>query len=186
LGKLFYLSVAKFAAMSVTIRLADTKDAEIIADLSQRTFRDTFAQFNTPENMDMFMNEQFTKKALMEEVALPGNIFLLAFLDDEAVGYVRMRESKNPDELGNSKAIEIARIYSEQRTIGKGVGKALMLKCLEMAKEMNKEMIWLGVWEHNPTAIGFYEKFGFEKFGSHPFLLGEDKQTDFLFKRKIG
>jgi ribosomal protein S18 acetylase RimI-like enzyme len=171
--------------MSITIRLADTKDAELIADISQRTFRDTFAKFNTKENMDMFMNEQFTKKALMEEVGKPGNIFLLAYLGDEVVGYARIRESKNPEELGESNALEIARIYSEQKTIGTGVGKALMIKCLEIAKDMNKETVWLGVWEHNPTAIGFYEKFGFEKFSSHPFMLGQDKQTDFLFKRKI-
>jgi diamine N-acetyltransferase len=171
--------------MPVTIRVATKADAALIADISQRTFYDTFAKFNTKENMDKFMTDPFNKKALMAEVGEPGNIFLLAYLDDEAVGYVRMRESENPAELENIDAIEIARIYSEQKTIGKGVGKALMLECISIAKKMNKKLIWLGVWEHNQTAISFYERFGYEKFGSHVFMLGDDVQTDILLKKTI-
>jgi ribosomal protein S18 acetylase RimI-like enzyme len=44
---------------------------------------------------------------------------------------------------------------------------------------------WLGVWEDNHRAIRFYEKNGFEKFDSHPFILGESKQTDLLMKLRI-
>ena len=171
--------------MAVDIRLAKKEDAELIAEISQRTFYDTFAKFNTKENMDKFMADPFNKEALMSEVGLPGNIFLLAYLDEEAVGYVRMRESENPAELGDIGAIEIARIYAEQKTIGKGVGKALMLECVSIAKKMNKQLIWLGVWEYNATAISFYEKFGFEKFGSHIFMLGDDVQTDILLKKTL-
>ncbi|MBS1917078.1 MAG: GNAT family N-acetyltransferase [Bacteroidetes bacterium] len=171
--------------MSIEIKFATTADAELIAELSQRTFYDTFAKHNTKENMDKFMADPFNKKALMKEIGEPGNIFLLAYLDNEAVGYVRMRESENPAELGNIDAIEIARIYTEQKTIGKGVGKALMLECISIAKKMAKKMIWLGVWEHNETAISFYERFGFEKFGSHIFMLGDDVQTDLLLKKAI-
>ena len=38
------------------------RDAATIADLSRRTFYDTFAPHNTPENMDMFLNTQFTRR----------------------------------------------------------------------------------------------------------------------------
>jgi GNAT superfamily N-acetyltransferase len=99
--------------------------------------------------MDKFMNLQFTEEVLMAEVDDPINIFLLASIDNKPVGYVKLCESKNPPELDNLDAIEIARIYSEQKTIGKGVGKALMLQCIEIAKEKKKKAIWLGVWEHN-------------------------------------
>ncbi|HVM89260.1 MAG TPA: GNAT family N-acetyltransferase [Puia sp.] len=169
----------------ITVRLATDADAGFIAELSQHTFYDTFAKYNSKENMDKFMNEQFSKKMLMNEVSNPENIFLIAALDNNAVGYAKMCESKNPVELGNARAIEIVRIYTEQMTIGKGVGKALMLKCIEVGKHKNKEVIWLGVWEHNATAISFYTKFGFEKFGTHIFMLGDDAQTDFLMKKPI-
>ncbi len=129
------------------------------------------------------MNEQFSKELLMAEVGAAGNIFLAAFADDKLLGYTKLKESKNPPELGDAKAIEIARIYTSQATIGRGIGKALMQKAIDTAKESGKEIIWLGVWEHNTRAIEFYKKWGFEKFSEHDFVLGNDVQTDWLMKK---
>lgn len=170
---------------AVSILLATANEAALIADLSRRTFYDTFAVFNTQENMDKFMNEQFSQRQLTEEVGQEGNIFLLAYLDGEPVGYAKLSESNTPAELNSDNAIELVRIYTEKKTIGKGVGRALMLRCLEMARQKNKSTIWLGVWEHNPTALAFYHKFGFEVFGKHIFMLGDDPQTDYLMKRAV-
>lgn len=169
----------------VSIRYATLKDAGLIADFSRQTFYETFASHNTKENMDKFMNEQFSREVLMQEVGSPGNIFLLAHEQEEPVGYVRMRESINPPELCNSNVIEIARIYATSNSIGKGVGKALMQRCIDIALEMNKDVIWLGVWEHNQRAIDFYIKCGFEKFDTHTFLLGDDAQTDWIMKKNL-
>ena len=170
---------------NIIIKIADKTDAALIAEISQQTFYDSFAMFNTKENMDKFMIEQFTKAALMSEVGAAGNIFLLAYLAGEVVGYAYMRKSENPPELDNASAIEIARIYAVQKAIGKGVGRILMERCIEIAKEKNEELIWLGVWEHNPRAIAFYSKWGFEKFGEHPFMLGDDRQTDWMMKKNL-
>jgi ribosomal protein S18 acetylase RimI-like enzyme len=170
---------------SIIIHVATADDAKLIVDISRRTFYDSFASFNTKENMDKFMQNDFSNARLTAQVTDPGNIFLLADYENETVGYVRMLESRNPPELGNIEAIEIARIYSEQKTIGKGIGKFLMLKCFDIAKERNKKIIWLGVWEHNIKAIAFYKKFGFEQFGEHIFMLGDDVQTDILMKKNI-
>ena len=168
----------------LSIIVAGPEHAELIADLSRKTFFDTFIGSNTKEDMDMFMEVQFTRKALMEEVGAEGNIFLLAYRGVEPVGYARLRESTSPEQLGNLPAIEIARIYTVQNIIGKGVGSALMEKCLEIARQKKKELVWLGVWEHNRRAIDFYIRWGFEKFGEHPFILGTDLQTDWMmFKR---
>jgi ribosomal protein S18 acetylase RimI-like enzyme len=135
--------------------------------------------------MDKFMNEQFTREKLMKEVGTDKNIFLVAELDGDTVGYARMREVTNPHELGETPAIELARIYSVQSRIGKGVGSALMEKCIEVAAQQNKKAIWLGVWEKNHHAIAFYERWGFEKFSEHEFILGDDVQTDWLMRKTI-
>ena len=168
-----------------TIRLATTNDAELIANLSQKTFYETFSSQNTKKNMDKFMNEQFTKDTLMKEVGAPANIFLLAYDGEEPVGYVRMRENNNPPELGNINAIEIARIYAATNSIGKGVGKALMQKCIEIAMEKKVAAIWLGVFQENHRAIDFYTKWGFEKFSTHIFMLGDDPQKDWLMIKNL-
>ncbi|MBL7732754.1 MAG: GNAT family N-acetyltransferase [Chitinophagaceae bacterium] len=172
-------------ASQVTVRQAVASDAPLIAEMSRQTFYDSFAEQNTKEDMDKFMTEQFTHEALMKEVTEPGNIFLLAYTGDEPAGYVRLREKNNPPELGNHNAIEIARIYAVTTAIGKGVGSALMKACIDIAREKNKTMIWLGVWEHNQRAIDFYARWGFEKFATHVFMLGTDPQTDWLMKKEL-
>lgn len=171
--------------MSLTIRLATTVDDLLIADISRQTFYETFAGLNTKENIDKFMSGPFSKVNLMAEVGAPGNIFLLAFEEDIPVGYVRMKEGEQIAAFGNRTAIEIARIYATRSSIGKGVGKAMMLHCIEMAKTLHKEIIWLGVWEKNQQAIEFYTKWGFEQFGTHVFQLGDDPQTDWLMKKEL-
>jgi hypothetical protein len=100
------------------IRFATIDDAELIADLSRRTFHETFGYVNTRENMDKFMNEQFTRETLINEVTEPGNTFLLAFDEDTPVGYARMREGKKFPEFENKDSIEIARIYSVNSYLG--------------------------------------------------------------------
>jgi ribosomal protein S18 acetylase RimI-like enzyme len=169
--------------MKIDICYAGIKDAGLIADLSRETFYESFAAHNTKEDMDKFMNEQFAREALMKEVMTPGNIFLLAYVNNQVAGYAKMREGEKRPEFENRPSVEIARIYAIQLSIGKGVGSALMKKCIEVAKEMKKEIIWLGVWEQNHRAIHFYKKWGFEKFGEHDFILGNDVQRDWLMMR---
>lgn len=164
----------------ITVRRAIAADAALIADLSRTTFYQAFAKDNTESDMELFMNEQFTKEALMQEVAEENGIFLLAYDGEEAVGYARIRVE---NKLKQEAAIEVARIYALDTAIGKGVGKALMETCLHIAKDMQMKAVWLGVWEKNERAIAFYEKWGFVKFGEHKFLLGTDLQTDCLMKK---
>ena len=170
---------------AVDIRLATNDDAALIADLSRRTFYETFSPFNTKEDMDKFMEEQFNTHQLIEEVGFPGNTFLLAYCNDEPVGYVRLRENNNPPELAGLQTLEVARIYVEQRMIGKGIGKTLMQHAINVAHKKAKHYVWLGVWEKNFAAIDFYRAWGFKKFGTHSFILGNDVQTDWLMIKKI-
>lgn len=169
----------------IVIKEATATDAALIADLSRQTFYDAFAADNTKADMDKFLNETFTREKLMEEVGAEGNTFLLAYHGDEAVGYVRMRDTTEPELIEYGKAIEIARIYAMQTSIGKGVGSALMQKCIDIACQRNAKVIWLGVWEKNDRAISFYRKWGFEPFGDHVFMLGDDPQTDLLMKKLL-
>ena len=171
--------------MEIHIRRATPEDAELIAEISRSTFYDAFAKDNTKENMDDFMNNVFTKEALMKEVLNNEGIFILAFNYAQAGGYARMREQNAEHIMEGENAIEIARIYSTQAAIGKGVGPALMKACLDIAIHMKKSIIWLGVWEKNPRAIAFYQKWGFEKFGEHIFPIGTDPQTDWLMKKAL-
>ncbi|MFI5186995.1 MAG: GNAT family N-acetyltransferase [Chitinophagales bacterium] len=171
--------------LDITIKFATETDAELIADLSHKTFYDSYARYNSKANMDKFLNEQFSKQKLIEEVSQPWHIFFLAFMAGEPAGYVKLREGEVPLDLIGQSCIEIARIYSVQHAIGKGVGSALMQTCIDTARQKGKKNLWLGVWPKNQRAVDFYTKWGFEKFGEHNFLLGDELQTDWLMKKEL-
>ena len=170
---------------SITIRIANIDDAETIADLSRKTFYDTFAPFNTPENMELFLREQFTRVTLMEEVKNPFNLFYLAYDGDELAGYVKLREHKFSRDPAIKNSLEIARLYATLNMIGKGVGKKLMQLSINLAVEKKKEMVWLAVWEKNQRALDFYEKWGFKIFDRQVFVLGTELQKDWVMRKML-
>ena len=171
--------------MNLSIRYAAVEDAELIADISRRTFYETFAAQNAKEDMDLFLGVQFTKGRLMLEVGAPENLFLLCYCDKEVAGYAKLRAARHPESLGSANALEIARLYAMRAMIGKGVGKLLMQTSLDIAKQQQKDTVWLGVWKENHPAIDFYTRWGFEIFDECDFILGNDLQKDWLMKKKL-
>ncbi|MES2881910.1 MAG: GNAT family N-acetyltransferase [Bacteroidota bacterium] len=171
--------------MNQFVRKATIEDAALIADISRQTFYETFAAQNSKADMDKFLNEQFTTAKLMTEPGQQENDFFLAYADDTLAGYVKLRSGRPPVFLRTKNALEIARLYAKKEMIGKGIGKLLMQTSIDAAKENNKEIIWLGVWEKNQHAIDFYTAWGFEKFDETDFILGNDLQRDWLMKKVL-
>ena len=171
--------------MLVFIREATKQDAETIGKLAAQTFTETFEWYNTAENMRDYNESHFATHQILAEIEDKNAIMYVAIINDEIIGYAKLKSSITPEELGNSTSIEIERLYVKKEFHDKKVGLALMNICLEKAKEKKADVIWLGVWEQNPKAINFYTKVGFEKFGQHIFQLGDDAQTDYLLKMDL-
>ena len=55
----------------------------------------------------------------------------------------------------------------------------------KIAHDKNKKKMWLGVWEKNYNAQKFYEKDGFKRFSEHTFVVGNDKQTDYILVKTL-
>ena len=103
----------------------------------------------------------------------------------ELIGYAQLRWAPAPACVVAARPVEIRRIYVEQRWHGKGIAQALMSELFAAALARGADRVWLGVWEHNPRAIAFYEKFGFMRVGHHTFRLGNDPQHDLVLVRGI-
>ena len=169
------------------IRFADESDAETLAQIAWQSFYDAFADHpkNAPDDMKAYMDEAFSVAALEADLAETDTVYFVAEIGDRMVGYAKLKQYSREDCTSGDRPIELCRLYSLNEYIGKGIGKALMLKCLEFAKEANHDFMWLGVWEYNIRAQDFYKKFGFEKCGEHVFQLGSDPQTDWVLERKV-
>jgi diamine N-acetyltransferase len=173
------------SAENIKIENCTFDQIDTLVELSSRTFYHAFVDQNKEDDVLHYINETFKREKLLEELHNKACTFLIAYVDDSAVGYAKISRDKTQKEIEGKKAMEIERIYVLPTMIGKKVGKLLMEKCLEIAQSENAQVIWLGVWEHNPRAITFYEKWGFEVFSSHGFQLGSDLQTDLLMKKEL-
>jgi GNAT superfamily N-acetyltransferase len=166
----------------MNIRYGAIADAQLLSELGARTFYDTFAQDNTPENIDAYLQRSFSPEIQFKELADPGVIFLIAEFEGIPVGYAQLILDSQDEPIKGLKPLEVRRIYASIEHLGKGVGKELMQATIREAQQRNCECIWLGVWEKNQRAIDFYRKWGFREVGSHIFSVGDDPQTDFIME----
>ncbi len=173
---------------SLAIRRAGPSDASALTSFAARAFADTFAADNTPEDMAAYLAEAFSEAQQRAELSDSACIVLVAERNGEVCGYAMLRDGAAPSgaisaSIGN--AMEIARLYSDKRWIGTGVGATLMQRSLDLAASCGREWVWLGVWERNARAIGFYARWGFTDLGSQHFQLGADRQTDRIMARRL-
>ena len=68
---------------AVVIRPALTTEAKELAELAARTYRDTFASVNTPENMNAYLSEAFSVEQIAKEQKDTRSTFLIAEVNGE-------------------------------------------------------------------------------------------------------
>lgn len=162
---------------------AREEQLDILRDLSIKTFGEAFGRYNSQENMQAYIQQAFSIQSFKHQWAKPITKFYLGWLGSEPVGYLKINEVSAENFMSEKKGIEIERIYVLEKCYGKGVGQKLLEWSFQVAREQRASYVWLGVWENNARAIRFYEKNGFKTFGKHPFILGQDTQTDWLMYR---
>lgn len=169
----------------MSIRHAQLSDDQALCALMEKTFVDTYASFNTPENMQLHIASHFGLPQVQNELQDDEIQYLVIEKNHELIGFAKLVKNHSTKGLEGKKTAEIARIYVAQAYHGQQLGAQLMQACLNEAKDFGVETVWLGVWEHNPKAIRFYEKMGFQRFGEHIFTLGTEVQHDFLMKKEV-
>jgi ribosomal protein S18 acetylase RimI-like enzyme len=172
--------------MTVALRRAVPGDAPTLSVLAERTFRESFSARNSPGNMDLHCERHFSPDMQAREISDRGIVTTLAFDDGQLVGFSQLMPAKTHAGVAAARPAELNRIYVIAERHGKGIAQALMQDALATAKAYGADCLWLGVWEHNPKAIAFYRKFGFEPAASHSFMLGEERQRDLIMSVRIG
>ena len=167
------------------IRKINIDDLEALRNLSIQTFKETFEEVNTEEDMQKYLDENLSIEKLKSELENPNSEFYFAENNDEILGYLKLNFKDAQTEKLEENHFEIERIYVLKAFLGQKIGQILFNKAIEIGREKNLEYVWLGVWEENHRAIRFYGKNGFEIFGKHDFVLGKDVQTDLLMKLKL-
>ena len=166
----------------VPVTLSEILDLQ---EISRQTFFDAFASVNEEEDMRHYLEVNLSMEQLTSELNQAATTFYFAKNGKEILAYLKLNEADVQIEKRDIPSMEIERIYVRKEFQNRGVGQFLLDHSIQITKDKQLNLIWLGVWEHNVSAIRFYERNHFQFFGKHAFMLGKDEQTDLLMERYL-
>ncbi|WP_312097204.1 GNAT family N-acetyltransferase [Niallia sp.] len=171
--------------MDIYFKKCTINDIHKLQDISYKTFDETFKNQNSPENMKDYLEKAFTLKQLEKELSNLSSQFYFIYLNKRLAGYLKVNIKDAQSENMGEDSLEIERIYIKSNFQKLGLGQYLINKAFEIAKKESKGKVWLGVWEKNEKAIGFYQKNGFVQTGEHSFYMGDEEQIDYIMMKTL-
>src|SRR5437762_14036861 len=96
---------------SVVFRRACAPDASALAELGLRTFLETFAAQNRPEDIHAYVTRAYGEEQQRRELEDPSCTVLVGEAQDEAVAYALLRRGLSPTCVISDAPIEISRFY---------------------------------------------------------------------------
>lgn len=171
--------------MSLYFKKCTAADLETLVQLSRATFIDAFEAVNKPEDFWNYVDTAFSEASIAAQLAHAHAHFYFAYINEKLAGYFKLNEADAQSDINDPDAMELERIYVSEHLQGQKIGTQLLDKAVAIARVFGVRYLWLGVWEHNQGAIRFYERYGFKKFGTHPYAIHTDIQTDWLMKLEL-
>lgn len=168
-----------------TIRPIELQEWPLLQTIMRETYYDTFSAYSSEEDIQTYMNEAYAEEVLCQELVDANSEYYFLEEDGNIVAYLKLNTGAAQTEEIADNAMEIQRIYVRSQYKRKGYGQQLMAYSLERAKVRACSAIWLGVWENNKPALAFYRENGFKKVGEHVFMVGQQKDTDYIFLKKL-
>jgi GNAT superfamily N-acetyltransferase len=163
---------------TAAIRYATADDASELSDLAARTFRATYLEANEPTLVEAYIADHYSAAIQLAELQDERLTYLVAAIDGHIGGFALLRTDQSHPDVVGTHPIRLARIYVDAPHLGRGLGSALMDRCITECRLRGHDVLWLGVWERNTRAIGFYERWGFGRVGTEIFDVGGDQQRD--------
>lgn len=151
----------------MVIRKATVEDIPLINKLAWEVFPATYQHILTRQQIEYMMEWMYSYENLRMQMENEGHVYFLACKEDEAVGYVSVRQED--DDL-----FHLEKIYIKPCCQKTHLGKQLFERAVSAIKEMHPEpcRMELNVNRQNP-ALGFYERMGMVKVREGDFPIGE-------------
>ncbi|HEX4844941.1 MAG TPA: GNAT family N-acetyltransferase [Geothrix sp.] len=165
------------------IRPALSTEAQDLAVLGRRLWRETYTGLIPESNLAMHLTETFGSVQQAAELADPACRILVIEHDGALLGYALLRAGgpdPEPPSFHFVKPLEVARFYVDASLHGQGAAQQLMAAALDHAASAGHDGVWLQVWEQNPRAIRFYAKAGFIDAGDATYRIGNQVDRDRL------
>lgn len=169
------------------LRDALPEDAPAIAALGQQAFCAAFAHlYNAQDLADFLASSHSPAKAAAEIADSAMRVHLALGTDGALLGFCKLVLACGwPEHARGKRVIELKQLYTDPATTGRGIGAALMEWALGTARVQDAGEMQLSVWAENHGAQRFYGRYGFAKVADIHFMVGAQRDEEFLFARLL-
>ena len=138
-------------------KVSANKQIEIIAGLAREIWNEHFIPIIGKDQVD-YMLEKFQSNNAIDKQIKNGVLYFLIKNNNEAIGYIGAFPEKE--------RLFLSKLYITSAERGKGYGRKAIEFLENLASNNDVTIIALTVNKNNLSAIGMYEKLGFENCGS--------------------
>jgi GNAT superfamily N-acetyltransferase len=169
----------------IQITSAGLNDRDFIRSVSERTWPSTYGHIISQAQIDFMLDWMYSNESLEKQINTGCEFYIASIKKEsglwEAVGFcsVSLEEEENnsTEKIEGLKAHKLNKLYVLPEAQGTGAGKALLNKCIEVAKAVGSNSLFLQVNKLN-TAYTFYLKKGFIKELEFKFDIGNGFYMD--------
>jgi ribosomal protein S18 acetylase RimI-like enzyme len=170
---------------TLSIRPAEKRDADLLADLGARTFSDAYSCTLAAEDLDDYLRKAFSREQMLEDITDPHVLLFLGLVSNTLCAYIKLKPTAARRCICGPDPIELLRLYVLDGAKGCGIGTALLDLGLKTAKDRRYRSCWLKVWDENCRAIDFYKNKGFTVAGNEPYPVGSSSRNVVLMTRSL-
>lgn len=167
----------------IRYRDAGLDDAALLAEVSRKSFAETFGHLYAEEDLRAFL-AKLSEPAWTEELEDPRIRVRIAEEDGKAGGFAKLGPVSLPVDPVVP-AAELRQLYLLEPWQGRGIGRTLMDWALGQAKRGGAREIYLSVWAENFRAQRFYRSYGFTFVKPYAFMVGDQPDEDEIWVREL-
>lgn len=139
----------------INIRIANSEDVDLIHQLGKATFYPTYLPFISEAQVEYMFHKMYDADALLQQMNERGDIFLIAYNEETELGFASLQINYD----GNQTS-KLHKLYVLPDIQTKGIGKTLLHKAEEIARNAGEENLLLNVNRYN-KAVDFYKHLGY-------------------------
>ncbi len=176
--------------MAITYRDATTDDIVGLAQLGRDSFTDAFGHLYSAENLNLFLEQVYSRSAIADDIANPERVHQIAQADGKMLGYCKLGLSTAytpdlDDSHNGRRAMDLMQLYLAGGQTGCGIGGALMGWALAQGRARGYDDVLLSVYSENYGAQRFYGRYGFTKIADIFFMVGNHRDDEFLYRLRL-
>ena len=167
-------------------RDARSDDGPALDAMARTVWLETFGHSGSAEDIALYLAKAYGPGGdLIRHLSDPDHRFRLACAGRKIVGYAKLSVPWLPSQWVGERSQQLSQLYVAKAHRGAGVAQALMAWSSNTARANGADELLLTVWEHNPRAMRFYEKLGFQHIGDYDFPMGEQIDRDLIMRLKL-